>query len=81
MAAQCDETAHLTASERKARSSAKLVPPDRLAEAVDRYMDYEAIALWARSALERGPELPQEVARELRQRCPGSLDTLPKNSK
>ena len=26
-----------------------------------------------------GPGLPQEVARELRQRCPGYLDTLPKN--
>ncbi len=39
MAAQCDETAHLTARERKARSSAKLVQPDRLNEAATRYMD------------------------------------------
>jgi hypothetical protein len=78
-AAQYDGTAHLTAEERKARSSAKLVHPNRLAEAVERYTDYEAIALWARPALERGPELPQEVARELRQRRPGYLDTLPKN--
>jgi hypothetical protein len=29
LAAQCDETAHLNAGERKARSSAKLVHPDR----------------------------------------------------
>lgn len=79
LAAQCDETAHVTASERRVRSSAKLVHPNRLAEAVDRYMDYEAIALWARPALERGPELPQEVARELGQQCQGYLDTLPKN--
>ena len=75
-AAQCDETAHLTAGERKARSSAKLVHPDRLAEAVARYMDHEAFAYWTRPALERGSELSQEVLRELRQRCPGYLDTL-----
>ena len=73
-AAQCDETSHLTARERRARSSAKLVHPDRLAEAVDRYMDYEALGAWARPALERGPEIPQEVADEMRQRCPGYLD-------
>ena len=61
------------------RSSVKLVPPDRLADAVARYMDYEALAYWARPALEYGPNLPQEVARELTQRCPGYSDTLPKN--
>jgi len=54
MAAQCDETAHLTARERKARASAKLVHPDRLNEAATRYMDCEALAYWARQALERG---------------------------
>ena len=75
MAAQCDETAHLTAGERKARSSAKLVHPDRLAEAVARYMDYEALAYWARPALERESRLPAEVASELERRCPGFLDT------
>ena len=54
IAAQCDETAHLTARERKARSSAKLVQPDRLNEAATRYMDCEALAYWARQALEQG---------------------------
>lgn len=75
MAAQCDETAHLTAGERKARSSAKLVHPDRLADAVARYMDYEALAYWARPALEQRAELPAEVADEVERRCPGYLDT------
>ena len=65
MAAQCDETAHLVARERKARASAKLVHPDRLTEAVSRYIDWEALAYWARPALERGSELPAEVVREL----------------
>jgi hypothetical protein len=74
-AAQCDETAHLTAMERKARASAKLVHPDRLAEAVARYMDYEALAYWARPALERSAEPLAEVVRELEGRCPGYLDT------
>jgi hypothetical protein len=73
MAAQCDETAHLTARERKARASAKLVHPDRLTEAATRYMDCEALAYWARQALERGAEPPAEVVRELECRCPGYL--------
>jgi len=74
MAAQCDETAHLTARERKARASAKLVHPDRLTEAATRYMDCEALAYWARQALERGSEPPLEVVRELERHCPGYLD-------
>jgi hypothetical protein len=75
LATQCDEAAHLTARERKAQASAKLVRPDRLNEAVARYMDYEALAYWARPALERRLELPQEVADELERRCPGYLST------
>ena len=39
LAAECDETARLVASEREARSSSKLVDPDRLCEAVSRYID------------------------------------------
>jgi hypothetical protein len=61
MAAQCDETAHLTARERKARESVKLVDPVRLSEAVARYIDYEGLAYWVPPALERGSELPPEV--------------------
>jgi hypothetical protein len=73
-AAQCDETAHLTARERKARASSKLVHPDRLGEAVARYIDWEAFAYWARPALERGSQLPAEVASNLERRCPGFLN-------
>jgi len=61
LAAECDETAGLVVSERKAKSSSKLVDPDRLAEAVARYMDWEALAHWAQPALERCPQLPAEV--------------------
>ena len=73
-AAQCDATAHLIARERKARVSAHLAHPDRLSEAVARYMDYEALAYWARTALESGSEYPAEVVCELERRCPGYLD-------
>ena len=74
MAAQCDETARLTAEERKVRASARLVNPDRLSEAVTRYMDCEALACWARHALERESELPTEVVRDLERGCPGYLE-------
>jgi hypothetical protein len=76
MAAVCDETAHLSGGERKARSSAKLVHPERLADAVARYMDYQALAYWARQALERRPGPPTEVVSELEHRCPGFLDGI-----
>jgi hypothetical protein len=60
-AAQCDETAHLVPGARNARATAKVVNPDRLAEAVARYMDYEALAYWARHALELVAEPPTEI--------------------
>ena len=74
---QCDETAHLVAGERQSRASAKLVAPGRLPEAVARYIDYEALAYWARPALEDGSELPPEVVRELERRCPAYLQAAP----
>ena len=74
MAAQCDETARLTAKERKVRASARLVHPDRLSEAVTRYMDCEALAYWAGHVLETGSELPTLVARELERCCPGYIE-------
>ena len=76
IAAECDETSHLLASEQKSRSSSKLVSSDRLTEAVGDYMDYEALAYWARPALERFPGPPPEVVSELERRCPGFLDGI-----
>ena len=74
LAAQCDETAHLTAKERQARASSESVQPDRLCEAVARYLDWEAFAYWARPALERKSRPPAEVASVLERRCPGFLN-------
>jgi hypothetical protein len=75
MATCCDETARLTAGERKARASAKLVHPACLAEAIAVYMDYEALAYWARPALGQNTEPPAGVIAELERRCPESLGT------
>lgn len=74
MAAQCDESARLTAKERKVRASARLVDPARFSKTVARYMDCEALACWARHALETKSELPPEVVRELEHGCPGYLE-------
>jgi hypothetical protein len=38
-------------------------------------MDYEALAYWACLALELGPDLPLDVACELKQRCPGCVES------
>ena len=73
-ATRCDDTAHLLPAERKARTSAKLVAPGRLAEALSLWIDWEAFAYWARGALEFKSGLPTEVASELERRCPGFLE-------
>ena len=74
MAAQCDETAHLTARGTPGpgirKVGAHLIA---FAEAVARYIDWEAFAYWARPALERESRLPTEVASVLECRCPGFL--------
>ena len=74
MAAGCDETAHLVPEVRGVMEPTKRVAPDRLAEAVSRYIDWEALGYWARPVLERESELPEDVAREFEQRCPGFLE-------
>lgn len=73
LAAACDETAHLVPEQRRAQASAKLVDGGRLHEAVSRYIDCEALAYWARPALEHGTPIPDQVKEELERRCPGVL--------
>lgn len=73
MASRCDETAHLLPRERKARSSLKLVHPERLRQAVSRYLDLQALCLWASLASDHCPRLPDEVVVELDHQYPGFL--------
>jgi hypothetical protein len=75
-AAQCDDAAHLVPDARAGRESAKRVDPRELAEAVERYLDWEAFAYWVRPALERSDELSAEMANELERRCPGFLEAF-----
>ena len=69
-AALCDESAHLLPEVRRQHECFKLVDSSNLAEALARYIDWEALAYWARPALEREP-IVDVVARELDMRCPG----------
>jgi hypothetical protein len=73
-AAQCDETAHVLPRVRKERACFKLVAPERLAQAVSRFIEWEAFAYWVRLPLESGACLPSELARELNSRCPGFVE-------
>jgi hypothetical protein len=70
-AAQYDETAHLLPRVRKERACFKLVAPERLADAVLRFMEWEAFAYWVRPALEAGPSFSRKLSGELDARCPG----------
>jgi hypothetical protein len=70
-AAKCDDTARLLPEIRKERECYKRVDPKRLEEAVSCYLNWEALAYWARSALEHQGPLAEEVERELSARCSG----------
>ena len=74
MAEHCDPTAHLVPEMRKQMACVQRVDPVRFAKAVSRYLDWEAMAYWARPALERESELPNAVLRELQNRCPEFLE-------
>ena len=50
------------------------VHPERLAQAVRRYIDWEAFVYWTRPALEDEAEFPPVVQDSLRERCPGFLE-------
>jgi hypothetical protein len=75
--AHYDGITHLSSGARTSRASLpKSVDPGRLADAVSRYIDWEAFAYWARAALESSPQLPDKVAAELSRRCPGFVEAL-----
>ena len=73
-AVRCDETAQLLPEVKKERTCFKLVDPERLAQAVSRFIDWEAFAYWARPVLEGGASLSSEVAQQLNSRCPGFVE-------
>jgi hypothetical protein len=46
----------------------------RLADAVERYVEWQAFAYWLRPLLEANAELPTRIAAELERRCPDFLE-------
>lgn len=73
-AAQCNDTAHLVPTAGRSIATSKRITPEQLAEAVARYIDWEAFAYWVRPAMEFSEPLPAEVTRALNQRCPGFIE-------
>ena len=45
-----------------------------LRKAVERYLEWDVFAYWARTALEASSPLPAAVQREVKQKCPGFLE-------
>ena len=50
------------------------VGPGTLSQTVERYIEREVFAYWARTALEACSRLPVSVEREVKRRCPGFLE-------
>jgi hypothetical protein len=76
---QCDDrvidACEMRGTERELLKANRRTNPGVLRKAVDRYVEWQFIAYWARTALEFGHPFPAPVDRELRQRCPGFLET------
>ncbi|HEX3106822.1 MAG TPA: hypothetical protein VHQ22_20480 [Terriglobales bacterium] len=72
-AARCNDTKRLLPRIRKEREGFRRVEPSRLQQAVARYIEWEALAYWARAAFEHSRPVLNQVARELDARCPGFL--------
>ena len=74
-AAQSDPRPHLSPELRKLWEPLSRVTIERLQEAVDRYLEWQALARWVRSPLESDARnLPSSVEVQLRRRCPGFLE-------
>ena len=64
----------MPAEKRRLVKLGRLVNPRMLRKAVERYVEWEDFAYWARTALEAGSQLPASVKREVKRRCPGFLE-------
>ena len=56
---------------RRAREKARRIPANKLAEWIDRCVEWQAFVLWARVIVEAEGTIPSQVASSLQQRCPG----------
>lgn len=67
---QCD----MPEKKRQLIKLGRLVSPRTLRKAVERYVEWEVFAYWARTALEASSPLPASVEREVKRRCAGFLE-------
>jgi hypothetical protein len=56
---------------RRAREKARRIRADKLAEWIDRCIEWQAFVLWARAIVEAEGKIPPHVASALELRCPG----------
>ena len=63
-------------TERRALEQAKRVPWKRLAEAADKYTDWQVFTLWLRAVVEAAGSIPAMVAQEMESRTPRLLGSI-----
>ncbi len=76
---RCDDkvvdACEIRETERELLKASRRTNPETLRKAVDRYVDWQVFAYWARTSVESGRALPSPVESEVSQRCPGFLET------
>jgi hypothetical protein len=61
-------------SKQLAESESQLVAPDRLAEAITKFIEWRAFSYWLRLVVERDGCVSQSMSAILSERCPGFLE-------
>jgi hypothetical protein len=61
-------------SKRLAESESQLVSPDRLAEAITKFIEWRAFSYWLRLVVERDGCISVSMSAILNERCPGFLE-------
>lgn len=68
------ESSEMPGEKRELIKLSRRVSPKLLRNEVNRYLDWEVLAYWARTALESTRPLPASVEAELRKKCSGFLE-------
>ncbi len=75
---QCDDEVldvfEMRQDRRRIIKAIRAIGPERLAEAVAQYIEWEAFTYWLRSLLEADTKFPDTVAKDVQRRCPGFLE-------
>jgi hypothetical protein len=75
---QCDDEVldlfEMREDKRQIIKAARAIGPERFAQAVAQYIEWEAFTYWLRSLLEADTKFPDIVTKEVQGRCPGFLE-------